>query len=112
MRNAAEEPMLTHIGVLDFLSKGSVAWLKPDDTEDIRNGMLLQILDLDLGNFGPDVGDPGISDKDVKMINAMRCKRLHGVSGVGGHGGIELDEYERGALGLWASRKELWMRHG
>lgn len=66
MRNAAEEPMLTHIGGLDFLCKGSVAWLKPDDTVDVRNGMLLQILDLDLGNLGPDVGDPGISDQDVE----------------------------------------------
>ena len=26
VRNAAEEPMLTHVGFLDFLSKGSVAW--------------------------------------------------------------------------------------
>ena len=26
VRNAAEEPMLIHVGSLDFLSKGSVAW--------------------------------------------------------------------------------------
>ena len=54
--------------------------------------MLLQIFNLDLGNLGPDVVDPGIGDKNVKMIDAIRFKRLHGVSGVGGHGSIELDE--------------------
>ena len=86
-------------GIFGLLEQGQRSLVEPDDAVD-GNVMILQVFELDLGNLRPDVGDPGIGDKDVKMIDAMRVKRLHGVSAVGEQGGIELEQHERGALGL------------
>ena len=62
--------------------------------------MLLHILDFDLGNLGIDIGDPSISDDDVKVINAIRCKLLYSVDSVSGDGGVDLDDEQRGAFSL------------
>lgn len=46
--------------------------------------MFLHILDLDLRNLGPNVRNPGISNNDVKMIDAVGCKLLHSIGRVSG----------------------------
>ena len=62
--------------------------------------MLLHILDLDLGNLRIDVGDPSISNDDVKLVDAMGCELLHSVDRVSRDGGVDLDDEQRGAFSL------------
>ena len=62
--------------------------------------MFLHILDLDFGHLGPDLGNRGICNDDVKVVDAMGCKLLHGVGRVSGDGSIDLDDDEGGAFSL------------
>ena len=83
-----------------FLEQRKGGLIEPNKAVGIRNDMLLHILDFDLGNLRPNLGDPSIGNDDVKVIDAMGCKLLHGVGRVSGDGSIDLDDEEGGAFGL------------
>ena len=53
--------------------------VEPHNTVGIGNGMLLYILDLDLGlrHYRPDIDNPSASNNDIKMIDVLRCKLLY-----------------------------------
>ena len=67
---------------------------------DVGNEMILHILDLDVGNLGPNVVNGGVGDDDIEMIDAVGCKLLYSVGGVGGDGGVDLDDEKRSAVRL------------
>lgn len=62
--------------------------------------MLLHILDLDLGDLGPDVRNSSVGDNNVKMVDTEGREVLHGVGRVSGDGGIDLDDVKGGAFSL------------
>ena len=74
--------------------------VEPDEAVHVGDGMLLQVLDLDLGNLGPSIRDPGVCDYDVEMVDAVRGEPLHSVGGDRGDRGIDLDDEKGGACGL------------